>query len=156
MSGGSRPARRPQGAAREDRLFVLRPSRKHGQGAFASVLIRRGTRIIEYTGERITHAEADARYDDDAMEQHHTLLMIVNRKWVLDAKPGWPIMFLAPWSSALGLYMGWSKLFEDTSSNIWKTRRFMTEENTSFEKLTGGRAPVDEYIRQRRAGYGLV
>jgi len=88
MSGGSRPARRPQGAAREDRLFVLRPSRKHGQGAFASVLIRRGTRIIEYTGERITHAEADARYDDDAMEQHHTLLMIVNRKWVLDAAVG--------------------------------------------------------------------
>ncbi|HET8945912.1 MAG TPA: SET domain-containing protein-lysine N-methyltransferase [Candidatus Polarisedimenticolia bacterium] len=88
MSGGPRPARRPPGAAREDRLFVLRRSPKHGRGAFAARRIRRGTRIVEYTGERITHDEADARYDDDAMEQHHTLLMIVNRKWVLDAAVG--------------------------------------------------------------------
>jgi SET domain-containing protein len=83
--GGKRPR---AGDARPAPLFVLRPSAKHGTGAFATVPIRRGTRIIEYTGERITHEEADARYDDDAMERHHTFLMIVNRKWVLDAAVG--------------------------------------------------------------------
>jgi SET domain-containing protein len=88
MSGRTRPARRPAGAAREDRLFDLRPSPKHGRGAFAAVRIRPGTRIVEYTGERISHDEADARYDDDAMEHHHTLLMVVNRRWVLDAAVG--------------------------------------------------------------------
>jgi SET domain-containing protein len=90
MSGQTLAVGRPRakGRPRPDRLYALRPSAKHGTGAFASVLIRRGTRIIEYTGERITHAEADARYDDDAMEHHHTLLMIVNRKWVLDAAVG--------------------------------------------------------------------
>jgi SET domain-containing protein len=68
--------------------FALGSSPVHGRGAFATVRIRRGTRIIEYTGERITHAEADARYDDEAMENHHTFLMIVNRRWVLDAAVG--------------------------------------------------------------------
>jgi len=70
------------------RLFVLRRSSLHGRGAFALVPIPKGTRVIEYLGERISHAEADARYDDDAMTNHHTFLMIVNRKWVIDAAFG--------------------------------------------------------------------
>ena len=96
MSGAA-PAGRPGSSVRSGTrkpagspgaLYVLRPSGRHGTGAFAAAPIRRGTRIIEYTGERITHAEADARYDDDAMERHHTFLMIVNRRWVLDAAVG--------------------------------------------------------------------
>ena len=82
--GAPEPARR----ARRRPPFVLGTSLLHGRGAFATVPIRRGSRIVEYTGERITHDEADARYDDDAMESHHTFLMIVNRKWVLDAAVG--------------------------------------------------------------------
>lgn len=70
------------------RRFVLRRSPLHGRGAFALVPIRKGTRVIEYLGERISHAEADARYDDDAMTNHHTFLMIVNRKVVIDAAVG--------------------------------------------------------------------
>ena len=85
-------ARRPRRAAvdrrRPERLFALRPSRLHGRGAFALATIRAGTRIIEYTGERISHAEADARYDDEAMDHHHTFLMVVNRSWVIDAAFG--------------------------------------------------------------------
>ena len=76
------------GRVRPAQPYVLRPSPMHGVGAFAAGPIRRGTRIIEYTGERITHAEADARYDDAAMDRHHTFLMIVNRRWVLDAAVG--------------------------------------------------------------------
>jgi SET domain-containing protein len=36
---------------------VVRGSRIHGRGMFAVKLIPKGTRIIEYTGERITKAE---------------------------------------------------------------------------------------------------
>jgi SET domain-containing protein len=75
-------------ARRSGLRFELRASPRHGRGAFAAARIRRGVRIVEYTGERITHAAADARYDDDAMENHHTFLMIVNRRWVLDAAVG--------------------------------------------------------------------
>jgi SET domain-containing protein len=69
-------------------LYAIRSSRIHGRGAFALRRIAAGTRIVEYTGERITHAEADARYDDAAMAHHHTYLMVVNRKTVIDAAVG--------------------------------------------------------------------
>lgn len=41
--------------------------------------------MIEYLGERITHDEADERYDDDAMERPHTFLFTVDKKIVIDA-----------------------------------------------------------------------
>ena len=65
--------------------FEIRDSSIQGRGAFALREIRRGTRIIEYTGERISHAEADRRYDDESMERHHTFLFTVNRRTVIDA-----------------------------------------------------------------------
>ncbi len=80
--------RRGSTARRSKRLFALRPSPIQGQGAFAVRRIPRGTRIIEYTGERITHEEADARYDDEAMERHHTYLFTVNARTVIDAAVG--------------------------------------------------------------------
>ena len=63
----------------------LRRSPIHGLGAFARKDIPKGTRIIEYTGEKITNAEADRRYDDDSMENHHTFLFILNSKECIDA-----------------------------------------------------------------------
>lgn len=66
-------------------LFEIRRSRIQGRGAFALRTIRRGTRIIEYTGERISHDEADARYDDEHMERHHTFLFTVDDDTVIDA-----------------------------------------------------------------------
>jgi SET domain-containing protein len=65
--------------------FEIRESPIQGRGAFAFREIRRGTPIIEYTGERISHAEADRRYDDESMERHHTFLFTVNRRTVIDA-----------------------------------------------------------------------
>ena len=69
-------------------LFELRSSSIQGQGAFALRLIRKGTRIMEYVGERISHEESDRRYDDDAMTRHHTFLFTVNSKIVIDAAVG--------------------------------------------------------------------
>lgn len=65
--------------------FELRPSSIQGTGAFATRRIRKGARIIEYIGERITQEEADRRYDDEAMERHHTFLFNLDDKGVLDA-----------------------------------------------------------------------
>lgn len=68
--------------------FELRRSPIAGLGAFATRGIKKGTRIIEYTGERISNAEADRRYDEDKMSDHHTFLFTLNRQTVVDAAVG--------------------------------------------------------------------
>ncbi|MFA6235236.1 MAG: SET domain-containing protein-lysine N-methyltransferase [Bacteroidota bacterium] len=69
-------------------LLEIRDSKLHGTGAFAARRIRRGTRIIEYLGERISVEEADRRYDDDASEYPHVLLFSVDEHTVLDGAVG--------------------------------------------------------------------
>lgn len=65
--------------------FEIRSSRIQGRGAFALKRIRKGTRLIEYVGEHVSHDEADRRYDEDGMKRHHTFLFTLNRKTVIDA-----------------------------------------------------------------------
>lgn len=65
--------------------FELRSSSIQGRGAFATRTIRKGARIIEYVGERISQAVADERYDDTAMSRHHTFLFNVDEDTVIDA-----------------------------------------------------------------------
>lgn len=66
----------------------LRKSGIHGKGVFARRLIRAGTRIVEYRGERITTEEADARYPDDPSVPYHTFLFALDDEWVVDAAYG--------------------------------------------------------------------
>jgi SET domain-containing protein len=68
--------------------FEIRRSRIQGRGAFALRRIRAGTRIIEYTGEHISYAESDRRYDDAKMSRHHTFLFILDDKVIIDAGVG--------------------------------------------------------------------
>ena len=75
-------------ATRSEQPFELRRSDIQGRGAFATRLIRRGQRVIEYTGERIGDDEADRRYDDDKMSRHHTFLFVVDDKVIVDAAVG--------------------------------------------------------------------
>jgi hypothetical protein len=75
----------PGRAGRVNEWMELRDSPIHGLGAFALQDIPKGTRIIEYTGEKISNAEADRRYDDEKMRHHHTFLFIVNTKECVDA-----------------------------------------------------------------------
>ncbi|HWG51923.1 MAG TPA: SET domain-containing protein-lysine N-methyltransferase [Gemmatimonadaceae bacterium] len=60
----------------------------HGLGAFATARIPAGTRLIEYTGERLTPAAADARYPDTPLERHHTFLFAIDDDVVIDAAVG--------------------------------------------------------------------
>lgn len=68
--------------------FEVRDSPLAGKGAFTIRPIRKGERIIEYVGERIPHPVADARYDDESMEEHHTFLFTVSSRTVIDASRG--------------------------------------------------------------------
>ena len=67
-------------------LLEVRPSSIQGLGAFATTPISKGARIIEYTGERVTPAEADRRYDDDASDHPRVLLFSVDSRTVIDAR----------------------------------------------------------------------
>ena len=66
----------------------VRNSRIHGRGVFAARRIRKGTRIIEYLGERLSHQAAYERYEDSDPNENHTFLFIVDKKTVIDAGVG--------------------------------------------------------------------
>lgn len=68
--------------------ITVRNSRIHGKGVFAAKRIPKGTRVIEYLGDRITHKEADDRYEDHDENDNHTFLFIVDRRTVIDAGVG--------------------------------------------------------------------
>lgn len=65
--------------------YEIRRSSIQGRGAFATRTIRKGQRFAEYTGEEISHEEADRRYDDQN-GRHHTFLFVVNDDTVIDAR----------------------------------------------------------------------
>ena len=67
------------------RRYIVRRSKIHGRGVFALTDIPRGTRVMEYIGERITHREADRRYAAEHEHSPHTMLFAVNDKVVIDA-----------------------------------------------------------------------
>jgi SET domain-containing protein len=73
----------PTIVARPDMLRVRR-SRLHGRGVFARRPIRKGTRVLEYLGDRISHRDADERYGYKSADDNHTFLFIVNRSVVID------------------------------------------------------------------------
>jgi len=66
-------------------LIEVRRSGVHGLGVFAAKPIAKGTRIIEYVGERVSHDEADRRYEEKDANDSHTFLFIVDSKTVIDA-----------------------------------------------------------------------
>jgi hypothetical protein len=69
-------------------LFEVRHSRIHGYGVFAARRIRKGTTVIEYLGDRVSHDEADARYEDKDPNDNHTFLFTVDSKTVIDGGVG--------------------------------------------------------------------
>jgi SET domain-containing protein len=69
-------------------LFEIRRSSIQGKGAFALRSIRKGKRLIEYTGERISSEEASRRYDDTGKKRHHTFLFDLDGATCIDARYG--------------------------------------------------------------------
>jgi hypothetical protein len=80
MTDSRHRTRQPDGP-----LFEVRASPLHGLGVFALRRIAQGTRVIEYLGERVSHAEADRRYESKGADDNHTLLFIADDNTVIDA-----------------------------------------------------------------------
>ena len=74
----------------ETELFALKESAIHGVGAFARTAIPKGTRIIEYVGERITKSESLRRCEED-----NQFIFAIDEEHDLDGSVGWnPARFL--------------------------------------------------------------
>jgi len=67
------------------RTFSVRRSPIHGQGVFALRRIPRGTRVIEYRGERILPEEADRRYGR-SMDRGFTCLFEIDEQTIIDGQ----------------------------------------------------------------------
>ena len=63
----------------------VRESNVHDNEVFATSRNEKGERIIEYLGERVSHEEADRRYESKEENDSHTFLFIVDSKTVIDA-----------------------------------------------------------------------
>ncbi len=64
-------------------LVIRRRSKIHGNGVFAAADIAAGTELIEYKGDRLTHADADDVYGD-TVETGHTFLFTLNDDYIID------------------------------------------------------------------------
>jgi len=69
----------------KNKWIIVRHSKVHGYGCFARRDIPKGKRLIEYVGERISHKEADRRYEGADVNDNHTVLFIASKKVVIDA-----------------------------------------------------------------------
>jgi uncharacterized protein len=70
-------------------LIQVRRSGVHGRGVYARVPIRKGQRIIEYTGKIISWDQANAEEPHDPENPHHTFYFgLENGREVIDAKRG--------------------------------------------------------------------
>jgi SET domain-containing protein len=66
------------------RKIQVRRSAIHGNGVFAATDIKADTRLIEYKGQMLTHAQADKLHDGSS-DSGHTFPFTLNDKYVLDA-----------------------------------------------------------------------
>lgn len=76
--------------------IVVRKSRIHGTGVFASTDIPAGTRVIEYVGQKITKAESDRRYDIAWKRSHYgnnakgvVYIFTLNKRYDIDGEVWW-------------------------------------------------------------------
>lgn len=78
----------PVAPLRQPRFLRVQPSSFHGLGVFTSRPVAAGTRLLEYLGERISHAEAARRYYAAATPDAFVLLFTVDRTTVIDGGAG--------------------------------------------------------------------
>ncbi len=69
-------------------LIKVRESSIHGRGVFATRKIPEGTRIIEYTGARISSKQADKRAGLDPDNPHHTFFFSLESGKIIDGGDG--------------------------------------------------------------------
>ena len=68
--------------------LIVRRSGVHGKGVYATAPIRKGTRIIEYTGEHLPWKEAMDLPAHDPHDPYHTFYFSLDNGDVIDAGKG--------------------------------------------------------------------
>lgn len=71
-------------ATKTPRLYAVRVSGIHGKGVFATAKIRKGTRIIEYRGQRASWEDAIERPASDPDDPNHTFFFELSDGRVID------------------------------------------------------------------------
>jgi SET domain-containing protein len=72
-------------ASKKKKCWCVRTSPIHGRGVFATRTIRKGARIIEYRGKRITEEAANDQPVRDPKDPHHTFLFQLDDGTIIDA-----------------------------------------------------------------------
>ena len=75
----------PAAKPRKTPIYVVRNSPIHGRGVFAATEIPKGSRIIEYRGERTSWKIASERPDSDPDDPSHTFIFELDDGRVIDA-----------------------------------------------------------------------
>jgi SET domain-containing protein len=78
----------PEKPLRQPRYLKVQRSPLAGLGVFTSRPVKKGTLLLEYLGERISHEEAGERYYAATEPDAFVLLFTVNRKVVIDGGVG--------------------------------------------------------------------
>jgi SET domain-containing protein len=71
-------------------MWIIKNSKVHGRGVFASQNIKKGTKIIEYVGEKITKKEGDKRSENrikrylNSKETGSVYIFELNSKYDID------------------------------------------------------------------------
>jgi hypothetical protein len=73
---------------------IVRHSKIHGKGVFARRPIRKGAKVIEYTGKIISNEEADEIGINDMDGHLHTMFFTVDDKRVIDGREGGDARFI--------------------------------------------------------------
>jgi SET domain-containing protein len=75
-------------SSRRRPFLAIRTSPTHGRGAFATRVIRKGTRIIEYRGALSTWDLVQERPASHPTDPYHTLLFVLEDGMLIDAGRG--------------------------------------------------------------------
>jgi len=108
-----------------------------GAGVFAGERIPKNTRIIEYAGELISHAESrrrEARY----LARQRIWCFTVNRRWVRDARVGGNLARFINHACRPNCYV------EIAGHTIWirASRTIRPGEELTYDYSTGGEAGI--------------
>jgi len=125
-------------SARRRPAIVKRPSAISGSGVFAAERIPKNTRIIEYAGELISHAESrrrEARY----LPRKRIWCFTVNRRWVRDAAVGGNLARYINHACRPNCYV------EIVGQTIWirAARTIRAGEELTYDYATGGDAGIE-------------
>ncbi|MGE3841773.1 MAG: SET domain-containing protein [Vicinamibacterales bacterium] len=117
--------------------IVRRPSAISGWGVYADQTIEEDTRIVEYKGELVSHAEGSRR-EERYLRRHRIWLFTVNNRWLRDAAFGGNVARYINHSCRPNCYT------DVVGHTIWiiAARRIYKDEELTYDYNTDGVAKI--------------